>query len=157
MLCCVVCRHFHRFSNVFVSATCASEFFYRQLIKHNCFDKCPLECQSSQLDTHSLRKFKYPTDDDIARVLGDLESFKNFGSGSLMDVERNLVKFTAGYNRLGTVVVVEELAKIPLDDLVGSLGNHLHLLASSSSSSWPSQCVFMLVEVLSLTVHVVAK
>ena len=44
------------------------------------------------------------------------------------DLVKNLIKFSIGYESPLSAIGVEEQAKISLDELVGTLGGHLHLL-----------------------------
>ena len=122
---------------------CASAFFYGKFmsgdfIKHNCLGKCPLECHSSQLDTHSLRTFNYPSDEDITRVNNDpvLRSSLGHHSDFRVYLKSNLVKFSIGYDSPLSAIRVDERAKISLDELVGTLGGHLNLLLGMSLLSF---------------------
>ena len=122
---------------------CASAFFYGKFmsgdfIKHNCLGKCPLECHSSQLDTHSLRTFNYPSDEDIKRVNNDPVLSASFGHHSDFRVylKSNLVKFSIGYDSPLSAIRVDERPNILLVELVGTLGGHLNLLLGMSLLSF---------------------
>ena len=122
---------------------CASKFFYSEFmigdfIKHNCFDKCPLECHSSQLNINSMRTYRnYPNPYDFERVQADPALMARIGIKDKIrsnkyllfpDLVKNLIKFSIGYESPLSAIGVEEQAKISLDELVGTLGGHLHLL-----------------------------
>ena len=119
-------------------------FMSGDFIKQNCVDKCPLECHSSQLNINSIRPFYYPSRGDIQRVLDDpnlqvrIDLIKQNNSLDFhpSHLERNLVKFSIGYESPLSAIGVEERAKISLDELVATLGDHLHLLLGMSLLSF---------------------
>ena len=100
--------------------------FYRlnfttgNFIKENCMSRCPLECSRSVLTaTMSLYKTSSTTSNDIAEVV-------------------------VYYDRLA-YTVVNEVPKITLENLIGSIGGNLHIFLGMSMMS--------LVELIELFVH----
>ena len=104
----------NRTTNMCVSVNetaCASKFYGEfmsgDFIKHNCFDKCPLECHSSQLNINSMRTYRnYPNPYDFERVQADPALMARIGIKDKIrsnkyllfpDLVKNLIKFSIGY------------------------------------------------------------
>ena len=107
---------------------CASQFFYGEFmsgdfIKHNCSDKCPLECYSSQLNFNSMRRIYYPPNED-----------KNKNENSFEP--RGYYMYSISYESPLMAIGVEERPKISLDELVGTIGGQLQLLLGMSLLSF---------------------
>ena len=106
-------------------SVCAMSFYRLNFttgnfIKENCMSRCPLECSRSVLTaTMSLYKTSSTTSNDIAEVV-------------------------VYYDRLA-YTVVNEVPKITLENLIGSIGGNMHIFLGMSTMS--------IVELMDLFVH----
>ena len=114
--------------------SCSDDFYYRTFltdsyITHNCLDKCPLECNQRTL-TPKLTYLKYPFLQDIVRINTDqkmINKLINQTDFEYPQLLNNLVRFTLYYDSL-SYTKIEEKAEFTLDDLIGTVGGHMHTL-----------------------------
>ena len=123
---------------------CSNDFYYNTFlsgnyITDNCLDKCPLECSQRTLSP-KLTYYNYPSLQDAyftryynAKMVKNFENQTDFQTYD--QLVYNLVKFNLFYDSL-SYTKVEEKAQITMDNLIGSLGGHLHLFLGMSLLSF---------------------
>ena len=99
---------------------------------------CPLECHKSSLDM-TIASLAYPTSslyvDKILKQKPSLLAKYANDSDFSQNLANNVVQFNIFYDTLGYTLVEEE-AKISYEDLIGSIGGHLHIFLGMSSMSF---------------------
>ena len=121
-------------------------------LEEHCLPRCPLECNQRSLQpiTVSYHRFHYSS-----RQLDFLNKRNSFISERLSYLRNqsdfvnhladNLVEFVVYYDELAYTLIEEE-PKMTLDEMVGTIGGHLHLFLGMSLMSF--------VELLEATVFV---
>ena len=105
----------------------SSVFLAGDFVKLNCLQKCPLECH-----TPVMR----PTVSNYdMRPLSRNMSTNAYVNSNLKNVTENLVEFSVFYDSL-SYTIVEEKPKMTSENLVGSIGGHLHLFLGMSLMSF---------------------
>ena len=105
----------------------SSVFLAGDFVKLNCLQKCPLECH-----TPVMR----PTVSNYdMRPLSRNMSTNAYVNSNLKNVTENLVEFSVFYDSL-SYTIVEEKPKMTSENLVGSIGGHLHVFLGMSLMSF---------------------
>ena len=120
---------------------CAHNFWFNNFttgtfITDNCLSKCPLECHQSTIKP-TVSFYPYPTGNDVTRVANMSAMYKAHSTEDdfMLDLSQNLVKIEMHYDSLAYDKTNEKEA-ISFDDLLGTLGGHLHLFLGMSLMSF---------------------
>ena len=101
---------------------------------NECLAKCPLECTQSGLTPITVASYNFPSIEYSNAIKAELASrLPNVSNQSDFSNElyNNLVEFSVFYKSL-TYTQVEEEIKMTLEDLVASIGSHMHLFLGMS-------------------------
>ena len=117
------------------------KLFYKNI---DCYSKCPLECNERLLETNVFY-YQYPTYFDAYRFSQDpvrLAKYKDqqdFTNLSLLYM--NLIEVSVFYQTI-SYTTIEEKPEITFENLIGTIGGHLHLFLGMS--------IFSFVEILEM-------
>ena len=137
--------------------TCASSFWTSTFTKNtyildHCIPKCPLEC-NQRIITKNVYYYQYPTLAYAQTTSADatlLQKYPNQTDFTVYtNLYRNMAKLSIFYETL-VYVKIEEKAEITFDNLIGTLGGHLHLFLGMSLLSF-----FEIIEliIISISIH----
>ena len=137
--------------------TCAYSFWTSNFTKNtfildHCISKCPLEC-SQRIMTKNVYYYQYPTLAYAQTTSTDatlLQKYPNQTDFTVYtNLYRNMAKLSVFYETLA-YVKIEEKAEMTFDNLLGTLGGHLHLFLGMSMLSF-----FELIEliIISISIH----
>ena len=134
-------------------SNCANNFFFKtfqsgDFIRENCLSKCPLECHKNTISA-SFNYYRFPNANDLSPISNNKKMVSKYANetisfGQFLPI--NVVKFSVFYGS-SMYSVSEEKAKITLDDLIGSIGGHLHLFLGMSLISF-----FELIELIYIVI-----
>ena len=93
-------------------------------IKENCLPKCPLECTQQKMLPITTLFYKFP-----------YVSANYYSNIYLNDEVNNAIEFSVFYESL-SYTLIEEEPKMSAEDLIGSIGGHLHLFLGMSLLSF---------------------
>ena len=121
---------------------CAFNFFFKKFksgdfIRDNCLSKCPLECHQNTLSA-SFNYFKYPNANDLSSIANNKQMISKYANETIdfgKNLQINVVKFSV-FHDSSMYTLSEEKAKITLDNMIGSIGGHLHLFLGMSLFSF---------------------
>ena len=124
-----------------LQSACASKFFYNEFaagnfIQENCSSKCPLECHQNMLRP-VLTAFSYPTRNDVTRVRKNPQMIAKYSKQTDFDhlLADNLAKLNVRYEPL-SYTISKEKSTITVNNLISTLGGHLHLFLGMSLMSF---------------------
>ena len=124
---------------------CTSTYTQGNLTRDNfsyknieCFSKCPLECNERLLTTE-MSYYQYPTSTDVYTLSNDpvrLAKYKDQQDfTNLTRLSNHLIQFSVLYQSL-SYTTIEEKPEVTFENLIGTLGGHLHLFLGMSIFSF---------------------
>ena len=132
---------------------CADNFYHKEFnvgsyVATNCISKCPLECHKYSFDNFkSYAYYPLPLYVNQTLQISDILTKAYPNETDFTDnLASNAVQITVFYDTL-TYTKVEEEPKITWDNLIGTLGGHLHLFLGMSFIS--------LIELIELVVQLI--
>ena len=116
----------------------ADKFVGLAWVGPNCLEKCPIECSRASMPL-TISSFVFPPSQLYANhTLGAnsvLSSLRANQSDYINNKEKNLIRLVFYLDSL-SYQQVEEEAKLTIDNLIGTIGGHLHLFLGMSFLSF---------------------